>query len=311
MRILVTGASGFVGHHLSAELTSAGHQVIRLSRPQDCPHPGPDDVLADVCDAPRLADVVATLKPEGCIHLAGIAFVPTGWSHPELVFEVNVNGTLNLLEALRQQAPHARLLVISSAQIYGVRAGEPPQDEDAPFAPGSLYAVSKLAADLTTLLYARRYGMAAITARPCNHIGPGQSIEFVVPSFARQVADIAAGRQPALMKVGNLQSEREFMDVRDVARAYRLILEQGQVGRGYNITTGRIVKIGYVLEELCRLAGVQPRIEINPARFRPTDSQPVLSAARLTRDTGWRPERRLEDTLADIYAAVRQTPPGP
>lgn len=308
MRVLVTGAHGFVGHHMVAELRAAGHQAVRLSRPQDCPHPGPDDLLADICDAPRLAEAVRDTRPDGCIHLAGIAFVPTGWTQPELVFDVNVLGTLNLLEAFRQHAPRARLLTISSALIYGNKDHGGVLTEDSPFAPESLYSVSKLAADLNTLLYARRYGLAAMSARPCNHIGPGQSTDFVVSSFAQQVADIAAGRHEPLMKVGNLESLREFMDVRDVARAYRLILERGQAGHGYNVTTGRIVKIGYVLEQLCRQAGVQPRIEINPARFRPTDAQPRLSAARLERETGWRPERRLEDTLADIYASFRDAP---
>lgn len=305
MRVLVTGAHGFVGHHMVAELRSSGHEAIRLSRPQDCPQPGPDDVLADICDAARLAEAVREAKPDGCVHLAGIAFVPTGWSHPELVFEVNVTGTLNLLEAFRHHAPGARVLCISSSLIYGNKDGGSELTEDAPFAPESLYAVSKLAADLNTLLYARRYGLGSMTARPCNHIGPGQSADFVVSSFAHQVAEIAAGRHEALMRVGNLDSEREFMDVRDVARAYRLILERGHAGTAYNVTTGRIVKIGYVLDRLCELAGVKPRIEINPARFRPTDSQPRLSAARLRGDTGWEPQRRLEDTLADIYASVR------
>lgn len=306
MRVLVTGARGFVGHHVVAELAASGHDAMAMARPEDCPQPGPSDHLADICDAPAVADVVRRVQPDACLHLAGIAFVPMGWSRPELVFEVNLVGTLNLLEAFRAHAPRARLLVVSSAQIYGNQPSARPLTEDAPAAPDSLYAVSKLAADLNALLYARRYDMPAMTARPCNHIGPGQSAEFVASSFARQLVDIAAGRRDAVMKVGNLESEREFMDVRDVARAYRLVLERGRAGRAYNISTGRFVRIGYLLEKLSEYAGVRPRIEVDPARFRPTDVQPHLSTARIEQDTGWRPTFALEQTLADIFAAAQR-----
>lgn len=306
MRVLVTGARGFVGHHVVTEFAAHGHEVLALTRPEDCPQPGPSDFLADICDAPAVAAAVRDLRPEACLHLAGIAFVPMGWSRPELVFEVNLVGTLNLLEAFRAHAPAARLLVVSSSQIYGSAPSPEPLTEEAPAAPDSLYGVSKLAADLNSLLYARRYGMPVMTARPCNHIGPGQSTEFVASSFAQQLVAIAAGRREPVMKVGNLDSEREFMDVRDVARAYRLVIERGRAGQAYNVSTGRFVRIGYLLEKLAEYAGVRPRIEVDPARFRPTDVQPRLSAARIERDTGWRPTFALEQTLADIFAAAQR-----
>jgi GDP-4-dehydro-6-deoxy-D-mannose reductase len=175
--------------------------------------------------------------------------------------------------------------------------------EDAALLPENPYAVSKVAADLTTLLYARRYNVPFMTARPANHIGPKQSTDFVVPAFASQVAAIAAGKRDPLMKVGNLESDREFTDVRDVCLAYRLILEKGTPGRAYNIATGRFVKIRFILEELCRQAGVTPKLETDPALFRPTDSQARLDTTRLRTETGWQPRFTLEQTLKDILAS--------
>ncbi len=305
MRVLVTGARGFVGRHAAADLRAAGHAVARLCRPEDCPDPGPDDRVADICDAEAMDRTIAAIRPEGCIHLAGVAFVPIAWTRPRLVFEVNVGGTLNLLEALRRHAPACRTVVVSSALVYGTRDPGRPRDERAPMEAETLYAVSKMAADLNTLLYARHFGMPLMTARPCNHTGPGQDADFVAPAFARQLAEIAAGRAPPLMKVGNLECAREFMDVRDVAAAYRLLMEKGRAGEAYNISTGQNVPVSDVLKTLCRAAGVTPELEVDPARYRPTDRQPVTLAEKLRAETGWAPRFTLEQTLADVYAWAR------
>lgn len=305
MRVLVTGAHGFVGRHLWAELESAGHDVLGLSRPQDCPNPGPHDRIADICDPAALASVIKEDRPDGCIHLAGIAFVPVGWKQPTLVFDVNVGGALNLLEALREHAPDCRTLMVSSALIYGASNPEQPRDENSALEPQSIYGVSKVAMDLNARLYARHHKMAVMTARPCNHIGPGQAPDFMAPSFARQLAEIASGREQPRMRVGNLESVREFMDVRDVAAAYRLLLERGTAGEAYNVSAGRAVQISHILETLCKIAGVQPAIETDQQRWRPTDRQPTLIADKLRKDTGWTPHFTLEQTLADVYASVK------
>ncbi len=304
MRVLVTGARGFVGRHLMAELTSAGHDPVGLSRAQDCPDPGAHERVADICNRAEMERVIRETKPEGCIHLAGIAFVPVGWTQPHLVFDVNVGGTLNLLEAVRAHAPACRTVLVSSALVYGASHPEHPRDESAALDPQTIYAVSKVAADLNGLLYARYHGIPVMTARPCNHIGPGQAADFMAPSFARQLADIAAGRQAPLMRVGNLDSVREFMDVRDVASAYRLLIERGREGEAYNISAGCAVPVRTVLEKLSEIAGVKPALETDPARWRPTDQQPMLIAEKIRRDTGWTPRFTLDQTLADIYRSV-------
>lgn len=305
MRVLVTGSRGFVGRHVLTDLRQAGHEALGLITATERPAHPPYEFEGDICDAHRMRALVRDLRPDACLHLAGVAFVPVAWSKPEFVFEVNVQGTLNVLEAFRTEAPEARLLIISSSQVYGLQAREKPLPEEAPLEPDNLYAVSKMAADLTSLLYTRRYGMAVMTARPCNHIGPGQSADFVVPAFARQVAEIASGRAAAHMRVGNLESTREFLDVRDVVTAYRLILEKGTAGRAYNVGSGVSVRIGLLLEHLCAMAGIKPALEVDPQRFRPTDAHPVLDASRLREDAGWSPRYALEQTLRDVLAELQ------
>ncbi len=305
MRILVTGSRGFVGRHVHESLTAAGHEAIGMILPAEGPVRGPHECEGDICDASGLRDLIRKWKPDAALHLAGIAFVPVAWSKPEFVFEVNVQGTLNLLEAFRAEAPAARLLIVSSSQIYGLTERDRAITEDMSMDPDSLYAVSKMAADLSSLLYARRYGMAVMTARPCNHIGPGQSPDFAVPSFARQAMEIAAGRAEQRIRVGNLESTREFMDVRDVAEAYRLILEKGESGRAYNIGSGTFIRSGLLLEKICALTHIQPSIEVDPARYRPTDAHPVMDASRLRADTGWAPRYSLDQTLMDVLDAMR------
>jgi GDP-4-dehydro-6-deoxy-D-mannose reductase len=305
VRILVTGAGGFVGRHVIHELTQAGHIPIAFDL-QRCPHTAPEHThVGDLRNADTLLDLVRHVHPDACIHLGGIAFVPMGWTDPELVFSSNLTGTVNLLEALRQCSPGSRALVVTSAEVYGRLPAEQPLDENAPLRPDNLYAVSKISADLAALLYARRYAMPVMTARPENHVGPGQSPRFVASGFAEQLAQIARSEAEPVLRVGNLENERDFTDVRDVARAYRLIVEKGRPGHAYNIASGQNVKIRVILEQLCAVSGVQPRIEVDPARFRPTDALPRLDNSRIRNEVGWLPQIPLNVTLRDIYEEIR------
>jgi GDP-4-dehydro-6-deoxy-D-mannose reductase len=300
MRVLVTGACGFVGRYLLSELASRGHTSYGMglgTPPPDSPMR--EFLPIDMIDAAALKTAVARLAPDACVHLAAIAFVPCGKSSPREMTEINVMGTTNLLEALRTGSPATRLLFVSTAQVYGTRARPTPAKEEDPLLPESLYGVTKAAADGITRLYARQYGMPAIVARPYNHIGPGQSPDYVVASFARQVTSIRQGK-PSAIKVGNLESRRDFTDVRDIARAYCLLLEKGIPGEAYNIASGKQVKIGEVLATLCELAGVTPQIVRDEALYRPDDSGLELDIRRLLKTTDWAPVIPLRQTLKDI-----------
>ena len=229
MLVLVTGAGGFAGRYLSLELQSAGHEVLAFDREFTTPMPCVKDTLiGDICDAAAVTGLVDSLAPDACIHLAALASVPAGQADPAPMLAVNIAGTMNILEAFRQKAPKARLLVVSTAHIYeGLLSSEPVNESVSP-APLTIYAISKAAADLATLAHARTYGLQAMTVRPNNHTGPGQSPQYVVPAFAQQVKAIATDGADPTLSVGNLESIRDFLDVRDVVeRRLRRIRQHG------------------------------------------------------------------------------------
>jgi GDP-4-dehydro-6-deoxy-D-mannose reductase len=298
MKILVTGACGFVGKHILNELAAAGHEAVGMdvgaAPAQLAPH---HFISANITDADAVAGIVANLAPDACLHLAGWSFVGNG--NPRTVLDVNLMGTVNLLDAFRNIRSTARILCISSAQVYGMTERTNPIREDEPLNPGTFYAVSKAAADQLAQLYAREYGLSIMVARPNNHIGPGQSPQFAIPSFVRQIKAIRKGA-PAVIKVGNLDNHRDFTDVRDVARAYRFLLEKGHPGKAYNITSGHEMRVGDILNRLCELAGIKPELVRDPALYRPLDHNPVLNFTLLREDTGWAPEIPIDQTLRDI-----------
>ncbi len=310
MRVLVTGARGFVGRHVMEHLRATGHAPIGLDLPAPDGTAGADFIAGDLQQPGELEAAIRQTQPDACIHLAGIAFVPLGWTDPNRVFSVNLTGTINLLEAVRRAAPRARLLAVTSAEVYGAGHVEQPLTEEAPMRPANPYAAAKMAADLMVLLYARRYTMPAMTARPLNHIGPGQAPEFVTTAFARQLAEIAAGRSAPVIRVGNLDAQRDFTDVRDVARAYRLLIEQGRAGEAYNIVSGRPVAIRTILDHFMQIAGVSPRVEVDMKLYRPADERPLISGEKIRRETGWKPEIPLAQSLRDIYQSIGGRPAG-
>lgn len=300
MRILLTGGGGFVGSWAAEEFSSNGHEVLGTDVASDKPGIEP----LDITQPDSIRATLESFQPEACLHLGGIAFVPMAWENPQLAFNVNTIGTINLLEGFRDLIPAARILVVSSAEVYGRDAAEHPLDEDAPLRPSNLYAVTKTAADESARLYARQYDMAVMTARPQNHIGPGQNPSFVVSSFARQVADIAAGIREPVIRTGNLESRRDFLDVRDVVKGYRLILEAGHPGSAYNLASGQQVRIGDILSTLCELAGCAPEQQVDPDLYRKADSTPTLNTDRIRRDTGWSPEISLRESLKSVLSTM-------
>lgn len=305
LRALITGANGFVAQHTIHEFINHGYDVHGLDHTEDMFHHGTFHQV-DLCDAKAVRSLIENIKPDVCIHLGGIAFVPMGWKDPRLVYDVNLLGTVNLLEGFRHHHPDARVVVVTSGEIYGRKSEKHPLKENAPMFPANPYAISKMAADQHALLYAEHFNMNIMTARPDNHTGPGQSDLFVTAAFARQLAEIADHKVDPVMAVGNLDNMRNFTDVRDVATAYRLLVETGYAGQAYNIASGEVVRIRSVLDMLCDIAGVRPEINIDPARFRPTDYLPVLDTQHLRDDTGWTPKIPLSQTLQDIYDYFRQ-----
>ena len=300
MKTLVTGSNGFVGRHVAAVLRNAGHEVVGsdVSTP---PGGDPSCLQMDVRDPDSIVPVLDEVRPDAILHLGGIAFVPLGWTQPQRVFHVNTIGTLNLLDAVRPHAPATRVLAVTSAEVYGSHPAPAPLAEDAPYRPDNIYGVAKAAADHAALLYAAHHRLDVMVARPSNHVGPGQSREFVSSAFAAQLAAIARGAEP-VMRVGNLDQRRDFTDVRDVARAYLLLLEKGRAGCAYNIASGRMTPIREILDGLCDVAGVRPRVEIDPNLYRPTDDRPAYDTSRIREHVGWHPEIPLRRTLEAIFA---------
>ncbi len=303
MRVLVTGSQGFAGRHLIRELRQAGLAIGAFDMVNaDAQSSGINYYQGNIQDQKAVEQAVQHFLPEACIHLSGLAFVPDGWTNTETLFSVNTIGTIHLLEACRRHAPAARILVISSAEVYGRQYARKPAEESDPLFPDNPYAVSKAAADNMALLYARKYSMHTMTARPGNHIGPGQSPNFAVSSFAAQLAAIAAKARPAIVKVGNLESKRDFTDVRDVARAYRLLIEKGRPGEAYNIASGRETSLRFILDRLCEVTGIKPAVEVAPERYRQPEERPLLNTAKIAKEADWKPEIDMEKTLRDIAA---------
>ncbi len=303
MKALITGAAGFVGHYLAKELSGAGWEVIAC----DISFPTPvkeaaQNLELDMLDRSKLKQTLSMYNPDACVHLAGRTFAPAGEQAPADMFNVNVTGTLNLLETLIESKTKARLLTVSSAHVYG--NGEPGRiiDESAPHKPGTMYAISKSSADLASLVFARHHGLDVIVARPNNHTGPGQPDCFVVPAIVRQIKQMAEDDTGQPLRIGNPESSRDFLDVRDVVKAYRLLLEKGKGCNAYNIASGAQVTIGALVEKICAQANIKPEIKIDPHKFRPTDHSPFLDTTRLKEDTGWFPEITLEQTIRDILA---------
>ena len=292
MRALVTGGHGFVGRWLCDHLVASGDEVV-------APHA--DDL--DVTDLAGVRRALADVAPDAVYHLAGMASVAESWKHPDTALAVNAGGTLAVVDAARFVDPMPRVLVVSSAEVYGMVApDELPVDESRPMRPVTPYAASKAAAELVALQGFLGSGVPVVRARPFNHVGPGQSPDFVVAGLARRIAEAVRTGTTAL-SVGNLTPRRDFTDVRDVVRAYRLLVLQGEPGEAYNVCSGRDVAVAELVDRLLDAAGVRLALEADPALVRPVDVPVVRGdAGRLAACTGWKPEIPLERTLADVLA---------
>lgn len=296
MRAFVTGGHGFVGRFLVAHLRSLGDSV----------EVAPDSL--DVTDGPALRRAVVGANPDALYHLAGFTHVGQSWEMPEVALRVNALGALNALEAARACAVPPRVLLVGSAEVYGsVAPDQLPIGEEAPLRPVTPYAASKAAAELIGLQAHLGRGLPVIRVRPFNHIGPGQDPTFVVSGLARRIVRAQQEGSPSI-PVGNLSARRDFTDVRDVVRAYRLVLERGAAGEVYNVCSGRDVAIESVARRLADLAGAHLELAQDETLSRPADV-PALRGdlTRLRQATGWDPEIALDDTLRAVLDHWRAT----
>lgn len=308
MRVLITGAGGFAGGHLADRLFAAPDSGLEvwgcdLSGQRRPFHPeGLELLAADLRDPNAARRIVAKARPDRIYHLAGQAFVGDSWSTPWETIETNMRGQVNLLEAVVASGLRPRILIVGSADVYGRVPSEClPISEECPLQPDSPYAVSKIGQDMLGVQYGLSHGLHIVRVRPFNHIGPRQNRRFVAPAFAAQIAAIEAGRQPPVLKVGNLAARRDFTDVRDMVAAYVLALEEGEPGSVYNIGSGRSRPIQELLDSLLGLAKVAITVEFDAARLRPVDvADLVCDARRFLARTGWAPRVPFEQSLSDL-----------
>ncbi len=311
-RVLVTGATGFVGRHLMAALRAAfpAAELFPAARAGD---PGGDAAAVrafDLTDAEGVDRLVADLRPDACVHLAAVSAVAESFADPDTAWWANVDGTRALAAALVRHAPECRLLHVSSGEVYGLSFnGAAPLDESAPLRPANPYAAAKAAADIALGEMALR-GLRVLRFRPLNHVGPGQSPRFAVAAFARQIARVEAGAQPPVIRTGALDRRRDFLDVRDVCDAYVSALGRVDAlpaGTVLNLASGRLRRVGDVLADMLRIAGVRAEVEQEEqAAQRPTDLAATPCSAEAARAAlGWAPSRGWEETLAEIIAFWR------
>ncbi len=298
MRAFVTGGHGFVGPWLCRHLSEQGDEVIAA----------PEEV--DVTDAGRVAEALAAARPDAVYHLAAQSSVGSSWADPAATFMVNAVGTVNVLAAARACAPAPRVLLVSSVEVYGpVTPDQLPVSEDAPFRPATPYAASKAAAELAGLQAWLGWGLEVIRARPFNHTGAGQTTRFFVPDLASQIVEASRSGVKEL-RTGNLTPLRDFSDVRDVVRAYRLLVERGTPGEAYNVCSGRSVTLESVVRRMLALEGADLALTVEPARLRPVDVPDMRGdPSKLHRATGWEPAIDLDRTLADVLAYWRDQAP--
>ncbi len=313
MRALITGAGGFVGKHLCDYLLAhTDWELLGTVYPHPVEDEQPEPRLqlryADLRDREGVRALVDEVQPDYIFHLAAQSFVPTSFADPWDTLENNIRAELNLLEAVRQSEREVCVLVVGSNEEYGApKPDELPMTESSPLRPTNPYAVSKVAQDFLGLQYYLAFGMAVVRVRPFNHTGPGQSPRFVVPAFASQIARIEMSLQEPVIKVGNLDTARDFSDVRDIVRAYYLAVTQGEPGEVYNLASGNPQSVRGLLETLLSYSQTEIRIERDPARYRPVDA-PVAygSAEKFHRRTGWELQILFEQTLRDTLGYWRE-----
>lgn len=311
-KALIVGVEGFVGGYLARELN--GHYDLEVHGTK---LPGKQSQIEgvqmhdlDILHKNEIVNLLFEIRPDYIFHLAAQSSVSVAWKDPGFTVDVNVKGSIYLMDAVRELFYKPGILLVGSGEEYGsVRKEEVPISEESDLRPGNIYAATKVCQNLIGSVYAKAYDMNLLMVRSFNHIGPGQAPIFVVSDFCRQVAQIEAGLREPVMYVGNLDARRDFTDVRDVVRAYVLLMNKGTSGETYNVGSGHAYTIREILEQILRLSTADIRVETDPNKIRPVDV-PVIEAdiSKLKRATGWTPAiplvQTLQETLDDWRARI-------
>ncbi|MCP2520694.1 GDP-mannose 4,6-dehydratase [Candidatus Aminicenantes bacterium AC-335-A11] len=302
MKAFITGLTGFVGKYLSSFLRKNNVEVYGTSYPEKPPSHEKNIFYVDIKKSRSLSELIKEIQPEYIFHLAAISNVHISWKKRKLTMDTNVIGTLNLLEAIRKYSPKSRLLLIGSSDIYGCSIKEKKvfKENDNP-APINPYGISKLFQEILGKFYSSIENLWIIMTRSFNHTGPGQTPIFVCSDWAKQIAEIEKGIKEPVLKVGNLDSIRDFTDVRDIVRAYYLLILKGRKGEVYNVCSGKAYSLREILDMLVSHSKISIRVEIDKRKVRKTDFPFLVGDnSKLVSHTGWRPEINLEKTLLDL-----------
>lgn len=301
-RALVTGANGFVGSYLTNELLLHKYEVFGGTR-SGSPILN-SDVKSVAFKSKDLMNVLENIKPTVLFHLSGQSSVIKSWNHIEETFDANLMNTIQLLDAVKNSSLRNKLTIVTvgSSEEYGLVQDQPITEESV-LNPMNPYGLSKMTMGKIATLYNKTYEMKVIHVRPFNHIGPGQSLGFVTSDFAKQVADIEQGFSESIIRVGDLSSKRDFTDVRDIVKAYRMVAEKGQAGEVYNVCSGECVPIQLILDSFLTLCSKDIKVEIDRKRMRPSDIAEYYGSNKKINDAvGWAPKIPLNQSLEDIYS---------
>ncbi len=310
-KALIIGGAGFVGNYLMDYLNKECGWSVAVTKMENerIQKEKVDTYDLNILEKDAIVEVLNSVKPDYIFHLAAQSSVKLSWENPGLTIDINIKGSINLLESVREWGGKPRILMIGSGEEYGYISPEAvPIQEETILRPGNIYAATKACQNMLSKIYSDAYQMDIIMVRAFNHIGPAQSPIFVVSDFCKQVAEIEKGKREAVIRVGNLSAYRDFTDVRDVVAAYALLMEKGKKGETYNVGSGKAIQIQSILKELLQLSSVEIKIEVDEAKLRPIDV-PIIEAdiKKLVQATDWKRKYELTDTLKETLNYWRQT----
>jgi GDP-D-mannose dehydratase len=301
-KALIIGAAGFVGQYLIENIKANYDWSVAVTKMEheDINNKDIEVYNLDILDKNAVIKLLAQVKPDYILHLAAQSSVALSWKNPGLTVDVNIKGSINVLDAIREVAFSPRVLLIGSGEEYGyVLPDEIPIAETNKVRPGNIYAVTKACQNMIGNIYARAYQMDIMSVRAFNHIGPRQSPQFVVADFCKQVAEIEAGQREPVIRVGNLEAERDFTDARDVVKAYTILLEKGISGETYNVGSGKAIKIRSILDMILRQAKVDIKVVVDKDRLRPSDVPTISVDVTKIKEYGWEIQNNIVDTIED------------